>query len=134
MGAFLHLLPGHGHTGVPVFVEHGQAEGLGAIGIGSFAYHQERLVLLERHMGIQRCGARLEYRMTRWHIQIGAPLHDGGEMLRAGTAASADDTDAELGDELMLMLGQLRRREVVVHVTVHHAGHAGIGQTRQRDM
>ena len=45
--ALFDLVAGHGHAGVPVALEHGLAELLGAVGVGALADDQERGVLLE---------------------------------------------------------------------------------------
>ena len=49
--ALLDLVAGHGDAGVPIGLEHGLAEALGAVGVGALADHQERGVLAEGNRG-----------------------------------------------------------------------------------
>ncbi len=51
-------------------------------------------------------------------------------MLRLGAAAAADQVDAVLGDEALLPLRQLLRRQRIMRVAVMKLGQAGIGLDR----
>ena len=64
--------------------------------------------------------------------EVAAPLDDGSQMLGGRAAAAAHDVDAQLGDEPGMVLGELLRCEVVVHMAVDHAGQTGIGDAGDR--
>ncbi len=127
VGALLHLVAGHGHGGVPVGLEHGLAELLRPVGVGALAHDEERGVLVERHVAVDRGGPRLVLGVARRGHEVPAPLHHSPEMVGGGPAAPADDAHPHLGHEPLQMVRQLLRREVVVHLAVHHRGQAGVG-------
>ena len=132
VGALLDLVTGHGHAGVPVAGQHGLAELQGPVGVGALPHDQERRVLSERDRRVDRRRPGLVDGVAQGRLEVGAALDDGPQVLGRGAAAAADDRHAELGDEPVVVLGQLRRRQVVVHLAVDHRRQPGVGQAGDR--
>ncbi len=128
--ALLHLVLGHLHAGVPVALEERLPELLRAVGVGALADDEERRVLVERHEAVDRSGAGLVLRGAGRRREVATVLDHLAEVLGGGAAAAADDLHAQFGDEAGVVLDELLGGEVVVHLAVHHAGQAGVGQAR----
>ena len=114
-------------------VEHRLAEGLGAVGVGALADHEERGVLREGDRGVDGGRRRLVDGRARGGGGTGAALDHRGQVRRGGPAAPTDGRDAELGHEAVQVLGQVLGREVVVHVAVDHRREARIGDAGDGD-
>ncbi len=84
-------------------------------------------------MGVDRSRPFFSFGRTRGGGQVGAHLDDGGQVLGGGTAAPADDRDAELTHELAVEFGELVGLEVIVHRPLDHGGKPGVGQAGDRD-
>ena len=130
--ALLHLVPGHGHAGVPVAV---------AASPRGTAWSRWRWSARRRRG--TRCpgGTARPSRSRRPRARASgaarpgpprAALDDRGQVRRGGPAAPADRAHAELGDEAVVVLGQLVGGEVVVHRPVDHRGQPGVGQAGDR--
>ena len=133
VGPLLDLVLRHGHAGVPVRAQHGLPEALRAVGVGALTDHQEARVLVERDLAVDGGGGRLEHRLAIGRSEACAALDHGLEVGRRRPAAPSDDGDPETGDELVVVVGELVRGEVVVHGAFHHRGQARVGDTRDRD-
>ena len=59
VGSFSNLLAGHLHTAVPVPLQHQVPELLGTVGVGALADNEERGLLGQGDVGINRSGRRL---------------------------------------------------------------------------
>ena len=131
--ALLDLVARHGDTGVPVGLQHRLAESFRTVGVGALAHHEERGVLPEGHRRVDGGCARFVDRRTQRRSGVGAALHHRRQVGRRGPAAATDRGDAELGDEAVQVLGQVRGGQVVVHLAVDHRGEAGVGDAGDRD-
>ena len=131
VGAFLHLLLGDLHAGVPVAGQHGLPELLRAVGVGPLADRQVGGVLGEGHCGVDGRAARLHHRFPPDGRAAPHRVDHTAEVLRRRAAAAADDVDAELGGEAVVGGGQLVRGEVVVGGAVDDRRQPGVGQARQ---
>ncbi len=130
---FLHLLPGHGDAAVPVAGEHRLAELLRSVRVGAFADDQERGVLGEGNLGVDRRRAELRFRFPRRRGQPGARVDHRGQVGGRRPAAATDHRHAELRDELAVELGELVRAQVVVHLAVDDRGQAGVREAGNRE-
>ena len=131
--ALLDLFAGHRHTAVPVAGEHRLAELLRPVGVRPLADDEERRVLVERDSGVDGRGRRLRLRVPGGGGHPGAALDHRGQVRRGRPAAAADGGDAELGDEPVEVVGELVRRQVVVHPAVDDRRQAGVRQAGDRD-
>ena len=133
VGAFLLLLAGHGDAHVPVAGDHRFAELLRSVGVGALADRHVGELLLERREAVDRGGAVFVLDVGPvGRLDVLDGLHDRGDVVDGGAAAAADDAHAEVLHEPGLVLAQLLRREVVVHLPVLHRRHAGVGQAGDR--
>ena len=107
--AFLHLLARHLHARVPVGFEHRVAELPRAVGVGALADREVRELLVERHVRVDRRAAGLELRVRTTGARSAEALDDGPEVLGRRAAATADDVEAELGDEALVRVGERGR-------------------------
>ena len=134
MSAFTSLRLGDLEALIPVFGEHGVAEGLGAVGVGSFADRQVGHCLIE---GL----VLIEARETRfvdpgWAARVfrrdpGCQL---GDVLRGRSAASADQTSAILAYELKLGRGELVWLQRVVRTFGGQNRQTGVRHDHQRQL
>ena len=133
VGALLHLVAGHRDAGVPVAVEHRLAELLGAVGVGALADDEERRVLLEGHVAVDRRGAGLVHRGAgRRRRGPGRPRRR--RRMCSGVVPQQPPTTWTPSSvtKRRVVLGQLVGREVVVHLAVDHRRQAGVGQAGDR--
>ena len=124
VGAVSRLLPGDLHAVVVPAVVHRLAEGLRAVGIGALADGEERGFLPERHVLVERCGARLGPRAPALHLAAAHPRDDRRQVLGRRAAAAAHQGDAELGDEPIVRGGQLAGAERVARAVGGQFGQA----------
>ena len=130
--ALLDLFAGHRDARVPVAVEHRLAELLRPVGVRPLADDEERRVLVERDGRVDGRGRRLRHRAPGGGGRPGAALDHRGQVCRRRAAAAADRGDAELGDEPVEVVGELVRRQVVVHPAVDDRRQAGVRQAGDR--
>ena len=110
------------------------AERLGPVGVGPLADGQERRC----PAGTARAGRARPPRARAAACaaatgRAAQPLHHGGQVLRRGAAAAADQGQAELGGEPLVRVGQLGRGERVPGAVGGELRQAGVGHAGQRD-
>jgi hypothetical protein len=127
----LDLLPRHLHAGLPVLFEQRLAELLRAVRVGALAHDEERRLLVERHVAVDRRAARLVHGIALERGAVPDGLDHPAQVLGRGAAAPADDVDAELAREPVVRLGELVGREVVVRLPVDDRRQARVRQGRQ---
>ena len=132
VGALLLLLAGHRHAHVPVALEHGLAELLGAVGVRALTDREVGELLLERREAVDGGGAVLVLEAARRGRDVLDRVDQRGDVLDGGAAAAAHHLHAEVAHEAALELGQLVRREVVVHLPFDHRRQAGVREARDR--
>ena len=104
------LRPGDLHAVVVPAGQHRVAERLGAVGVGPLPDREERGVLPERHVLVQRGDARLGLRAALGPRPAAAEAPgQRGDVLGGGAAAAADQGQAELVGEQLVRVGQLVR-------------------------
>ncbi len=105
-------------------------ERLRPVGVGPLPDDQERSVLVERDRRVDRGGGLDRPR----HPVLGLSPADGGDhssqVLGCCPTTTADDADAELGDEPRQVVGQVIGTEVVGHLPVDDLGQTGVGNGR----
>jgi hypothetical protein len=133
VGTLALLVAGDAHARVPVALEHGVPELLGPVGVRALADDEEAGVLVERHRGEHRGGARLGPGVAAGGRQVLGGRRQLADVLGCRAAAAAHHLHAQLGDEPAVVLDELLGREVVVHLSVDHRGQAHVGQARDGD-
>ena len=81
--ALLDLLARHLHARLPVLLEHRLAELLRAVGVGALADDEERRLLVERHVAVDRRAAGLVHRVALERGAVPDRLDDAGAGARA---------------------------------------------------
>ena len=129
--AFLHLVARHLDAGVPVGFEHRVAELPRTVRVRALTDRQVCELLLERHVRVDRRATRLELGGAQHGRAAVEPLDDRPQVLRRGTAATADDVEPELGCEPVVRVCERGRGEVVVGVAVDDRRQSRVRQRRQ---
>ena len=138
--AFADLLAAHGDAAVPVLGVLEVAELLGAVGVAALADREERVLLAQRDLRIERGHRRHPVHRAPHRRRAVVPrrrvLAQHGvqrrDVRRVGAAAAADDVDAVLLDEAGLPLGQLVGAQRIVGLAVDQLGQAGVGLHRDQ--
>ena len=92
---------------------HGVAERLGPVGVGPLADREERGVLAERHVRVQRRHARLGTRLAPGDRAPGHPIGQRRDVLGGGAAAPAHQRQPELPGEPVVGVGESVRGQRV---------------------
>src|SRR5262249_55164087 len=129
--ALAYLLARHLDARVVVGIEHRVAELLRSVCVRALTDDEERHVLLEWYVRVDRRASGLVEGYA-WRGRAAADaLDETREVLRRGAATTPDDVDAELGDESLLRVGQSLGREVVVRVAVDDRRQTRVRETRE---
>ena len=101
------LRPGDLHAVVVAAGDHRIAESPGPVRVGPLADRQERGVLPERHVLVERRDAGLGARSAPGQRPVPQPGDDGGQVPGRGPAAAARQREPELGGEHLMGVGEL---------------------------
>ncbi len=137
--ALAHLVAGDVDAVVPASGQHGVAEGGGAVRVGALADRQVGRVLGEPDVLVQAGDAGILLDHPQRGLRAADPLHDRPQVFRGRAAASADQAEPELPDELLVRRRQLVRGQRVARAVgaehreprVRHAHHRDVGELRQ---
>ena len=127
------LRPGNLHAVVPAALDEGLTERLRAVGVGPLSDRQERRVLAERDVLVERGHPGLGPGPARRHRPPAQPLHHRGQVLGRGTAAAAGQGQAELLGEHGVRVGQLGWAQRVPGAVGGQHRQPGVGHAGQRD-
>ena len=133
VGAVASLGPRDLHALVVPAGRHRLAERLRPVGVGPFPDGQERGVLPERHVRVQRGDARLGAGTPAGRRPAADPLGHRRDVLRGGAAAAAHQRQAELTGEPLVRVGELGRRQRVAGPVRGQLGQPGVRHAGQRD-
>ena len=112
--AFVHQLLGQGEDRVIVLRPHHVLEVLDAGGGVHLLGHDQRLgIEVERHHGVRAGCSGRNFHFTFRRLEVGAGFRDRLQVLGRGAAAAAHNAHAVLGDELLVIVGQLLRLQQV---------------------
>ena len=114
-------------------LEHRITEGLGPVGVGPLADGQERGVLPERHVLVERGHAGLAARPAPGEPAVRYAVRQHGDVLRGGAAAAAHQGQAELPGEPVVGIRELRRGQRVARAVRGEDGQAGVRLAGDRD-
>ena len=114
-------------------LEHGVAERLGPVGVGPLADGQERGVLPERHVLVERRHTGLAPRPAPGDRAVRDPARQHGDVLRGGAAAPAHQGQAELPGEPVVGIRELGRGQGVARAVRGEDGQAGVRLAGDRD-
>ena len=126
------LRPGNLDAVVVAPGDHRVAECPGPVRVGPLADRQERGVLPERHVLVERGDAGLGPRPARGQRPVPQPGDDGGQVLGRGPAAAARQREPELGGEHLMGVGELVGGHRVVRAIGGELGQPGIRHAGQR--
>ncbi len=126
------LVPGDLDAVLETALEHRVAECLRPVGVGALADGQERGVLAERHVGVQRSHSRLGTRLARGHRAPAHPVRQHRDVLGRRAAAAADQGQAELPGEPVMRVRQPGRGQRVARPVGGQLRQAGVRLTGQR--
>jgi hypothetical protein len=108
VGPVTDLVAGDLDAVVPALLEHRVAEGPRPVRVRALADGQEGSVLPEGHRLVQRCDADvLTARLARRDLPPAHALDHLAQVLGSGSAAPADQREAEVAGERVVRIGQL---------------------------
>ena len=113
---------------------HRLAERLRPVGVRPLADGQERRVLPERHVLVERGDAGLRPGPAPDRRPAADPFDHGRQVLGSGPAAPADQGQPELGGEAVMGVGQLPWGQRVTGAVGGELGQPGVGHAGQRDL
>ncbi len=131
--AFLDLLARHAEDAVPIFRILELAEFLRAVGVAALADREDRVLLAQRHLAVERGdGGHPMHAALHRHGAEMCAAHalqhrvDRGDVLGPGAAAAADQIHAVLGDEASVPVGEFLGCEGIHGLAVHQLGQARV--------
>ena len=135
----LHLGPADRDACVPVRGCLALAKRLGAVGIAALADRQVRVLLAQRHGGIERGDLSLSRDRAWFRLRPLAILGKAAQhaiqfcdVLGRGAAAAAHDRDAVLDHEALEPCGEVARAKRIAGLALDQLGQAGVRQHRDR--
>ncbi len=130
VGPLARLRLGDGQHLVHVLGQQVVAEQPRAVGVEALADDVEGQLLLDRDAGVQGCQGRGPFDVTWGRRQVPDGRDHGGQVLRGGAAAAADDLHAQISDELVVRGGQGVGGQRVAGLSVDHLRDAGVRDDR----
>ena len=128
MCALANLISCNLGTRVPVLAQHCITKSPRAICICSLANDEHAVFLFDRDWRVERCHAWLDLGCSLHRRKATNSLYNLTQMLRSGSATTADDSDAQIRDMVTMKLSQLSRGEIVMCLAVNDAWQSGVRQ------